>query len=114
MRAWDDLAPCVPLPPQGPLGDVLDTQQMISDVSGAGNNWAHGNHVYGPQYRDQILDKIQRTVEACDSLQSFLLLHSLGGGTGSGVGTYILELLAVGGRGVEERLAVGGRRWVLI
>jgi hypothetical protein len=43
----------------------------------------------------QILDKIRRTVEDCDSLQSFLLLHSLGGGTGSGVGTYILELLAV-------------------
>jgi hypothetical protein len=27
--------------------------------------------------------------------QSFLLLHSLGGGTGSGVGTYILRALAV-------------------
>lgn len=86
---------CVPPHPQGPLGDVLDTQQLISDVSGAGNNWAHGHNVYGPQYRDSILDKLQRTVEACDSLQSFLLLHSLGGGTGSGVGTYILELLAV-------------------
>ncbi|GAX75354.1 hypothetical protein CEUSTIGMA_g2798.t1 [Chlamydomonas eustigma] len=79
---------------KGPLGDVLDTQQLISDVSGAGNNWAHGNHVYGPQYRDQMMEKIRCTVEACESLQSFLLLHSLGGGTGSGVGTYILELLA--------------------
>lgn len=29
----------------------------------------------------------------CDSLQSFFLLHSLGGGTGSGLGTYILGLL---------------------
>ncbi|GFH17031.1 uncharacterized protein HaLaN_13566, partial [Haematococcus lacustris] len=37
---------------KGPLGDVLDTQQLISDVSGAGNNWAHGNHCYGPQYHD--------------------------------------------------------------
>ena len=61
------------------------------------------------QYRDQILEKIRCTVEACDSLQSFLLLHSLGGGTGSGLGTYILELLAVGwgvgegrGGGVDE------------
>ena len=43
------------------------------------------------------MDKIRRTVEDCDSLQSFLLLHSLGGGTGSGVGTYILETLAVRG-----------------
>lgn len=33
--------------------------------------------------------------EACDSLQGFMLLHSLGGGTGSGLGSYILEQLAV-------------------
>lgn len=79
---------------KGPLGEVLDTTQMISDVSGAGNNWAHGHNVYGPQYHEQLLEKIQRCVEECDSLQSFLLLHSLGGGTGSGVGTYILQLLA--------------------
>lgn len=39
---------------QGPLGDVLDTRSLISDVSGAGNNWAHGNHVYGPQYHDLV------------------------------------------------------------
>lgn len=29
----------------------------------------------------------------CDSLQCFLILHSLGGGTGSGVGSYIVGLL---------------------
>lgn len=38
---------------------MLDTQQLISDVSGAGNNWAHGNHVYGPQYREQVGQYIQ-------------------------------------------------------
>jgi tubulin epsilon len=31
--------------------------------------------------------------EECESLQSFFLTHSLGGGTGSGFGTYILGLL---------------------
>ena len=47
---------CLPPPLlQGPLGDVLDTQQMISDVSGAGNNWAHGNHMYGPQVRRGVI-----------------------------------------------------------
>ena len=34
-------------------------------------------------------------VEACDSLQGFMLLHSLGGGTGSGLGSHIIEQLAV-------------------
>jgi Tubulin len=32
-------------------------------------------------------------VEACDSLQCFLLFHSIGGGTGSGVGSYLVGLL---------------------
>jgi tubulin epsilon len=32
-------------------------------------------------------------MEQCESLQSFFLLHSLGGGTGSGLGTFILGLL---------------------
>ena len=34
--------------------------------------------------------KIRKAAEKCDSLQCFLITHSLGGGTGSGVGTYII------------------------
>lgn len=33
-------------------------------------------------------------MEKCDSLHGFLLVFSTGGGTGSGVGTYVLSLLA--------------------
>ncbi|TMW58740.1 hypothetical protein Poli38472_010299 [Pythium oligandrum] len=77
----------------GPLGELFDQQQFITDVSGAGNNWAHGHCVYGPKYRDELLSKLHRAVELCDSLQSFFLIHSIGGGTGSGLGTYILGLL---------------------
>ena len=80
---------------KGQLGDLFDAQQLLTDVSGSGNNWAHGHHLYGPQYRDDLLDSIRRPVEACESLQSFLLLQSLGGGTGSGLGCYILTLLEV-------------------
>ncbi|KAE8886837.1 hypothetical protein PF005_g20600 [Phytophthora fragariae] len=77
----------------GPLGELFDQQQQLTDVSGSGNNWAHGHCVYGPKYREQLQDKLHRAVELCDSLQSFFVLHSMGGGTGSGLGTYILGLL---------------------
>ena len=80
---------------QGRLGDLFDARQLLTDVSGSGNNWAHGHHLYGPQYREDLLESIRRPVEACESLQSFLLLQSLGGGTGSGLGCYILNLLEV-------------------
>jgi tubulin epsilon len=68
---------------QGPLGELFDQQQFLTDVSGAGNNWAHGHCMYGPKYRDELLQKIHRAVELCDSLQSFFIIHSLGGGTGT-------------------------------
>lgn len=80
---------------QGPLAELFDQQQLLYDVSGAGNNWAHGHHGYGPQYRDSLLEQFRRAAEDADSLQGFLLLHSLGGGTGSGLGTYLLGIMEV-------------------
>ena len=58
-----------------------------------GNNFAHGHHVYGPQYRAKFEESLRKSIEHCDSLQTFFVLHSLGGGTGSGVGTYIVSML---------------------
>lgn len=80
---------------RSPLGGLFDrSTQVVTDVSGAGNNWAHGYSVYGPHYRDALRSHISRCLEQCDSPQSFFMLNSLGGGTGSGVGSFVLELLA--------------------
>ncbi|KAF4668399.1 Tubulin epsilon chain [Perkinsus olseni] len=68
-------------------------QQCVTDVSGAGNNWAHGYFGYGATYGDSVMEKVRYAVEACDSLQAFFCVNSLGGGTGSGLGSYILERL---------------------
>lgn len=79
---------------KGPLRDVFDCQQLITDVSGSGNNWATGFMMYGQQYREQIIEVIRHAAELCDCLQCFFLIHSMGGGTGSGLGTSVLNLLA--------------------
>merc|ERR1719193_1011958 len=34
----------------GPLGKYFDGAQLITDVSGCGNNWAVGHHFYGAKY----------------------------------------------------------------
>ncbi|CAL8315170.1 unnamed protein product [Merluccius merluccius] len=78
---------------QGPLRDVFDTTQLLTDVSGSGNNWAVGHMTYGSVYREQIVEKVRRAAEHCDCLQCFFLIHSMGGGTGSGLGTRVLGLL---------------------
>ena len=75
------------------LGSLFDETQYIMDVSGAGNNFAHGHYIYGPQYRSRFEEGLRKNAEHCDSLQTFFVSHSLSGGTGSGVGTYVLGLL---------------------
>lgn len=76
------------------IGELFDNHQLIKDVSGAGNNWAHGFYEYGKNYTKTILDKLRKMMEDCDSPQCFMLMHSIGGGTGSGLGSFIVKTLA--------------------
>ncbi|CBZ50232.1 putative tubulin epsilon chain [Neospora caninum Liverpool] len=78
---------------RGALGSLFDERLLISDVSGAGNNWAHGYCVYGPAHRERIADGLRRSLELTESPQGFILLHSLGGGTGSGLGSFVVQML---------------------
>jgi len=40
-----------------------------------------------------VFDIIDREADGSDSLEGFVLCHSIAGGTGSGMGSYILEKL---------------------
>ena len=60
-----------------PLRDLFDGEQFIRDVSGAGNNWAVGHRFYGDKYRTVLSEEIRRQAEHCDSLQSFMMIHSM-------------------------------------
>ena len=59
--------------------------------SGAGNNWAKGHYTEGAELIDSVLDVVRKESEGCDCLQGFQLTHSLGGGTGSGMGTLLIS-----------------------
>ena len=65
---------------RGPLGALFDETQFVYDVSGSGNNFAQGHYMYGPKYRTRFQEGLRRNAEQCDSLQTFLVTHSLGGG----------------------------------
>ena len=66
---------------------------LAKDGGGAGNNWASG-YSQGQQLYEDIFDIIDREADGSDSLEGFVLTHSIAGGTGSGMGSYILERLA--------------------
>jgi hypothetical protein len=45
----------------------------------------------GAELVDSVLDVVRKEAESCDCLQGFQLTHSLGGGTGSGLGTLLIS-----------------------
>lgn len=56
-----------------------------------GNNWAKGHYTEGAELIDSVLEVLRKESEGCDCLQGFQLAHSLGGGTGSGLGTLLIS-----------------------
>ncbi|OXA43497.1 tubulin beta chain [Folsomia candida] len=77
----------------GPLGHLFRPDNFVFGQSGAGNNWAKGHYTEGAELVDEIMDVVRKESEACDCLQGFQLTHSLGGGTGSGLGTLLISKL---------------------
>lgn len=73
------------------LGGLFRPDNFIYGASGAGNNWAKGHYTEGAELVDSVMESIRREAELCDKLQGFQMSHSLGGGTGSGMGTLILS-----------------------
>ena len=50
-----------------------------------------GHYTEGAELVDSVLDVVRKEAESCDCLQGFQLTHSLGGGTGSGMGTLLIS-----------------------
>lgn len=73
------------------VGKMFKPDNFVYGANGAGNNWAKGHYTEGAELVDQAMDVIRREAESCDCLQGFQLTHSLGGGTGSGMGTLLLS-----------------------
>lgn len=66
---------------------------LSENGTGAANNWQHG-YTYGREHEEELLNLIDREVDKCDNLSAFQLFHSVAGGTGSGVGSLLLQLLS--------------------
>jgi len=69
---------------------IFNPANLIFGANGAGNNWAKGHYTEGAELVEEVMDHIRIEVEDCECPQGFQLCHSLGGGTGSGMGTLLL------------------------
>jgi len=75
----------------GAFGQIFRPDNFVFGHSGAGNNWAKGHYTEGAELVDSVIDVVRKESENCDCLQGFQLAHSLGGGTGSGLGTLLIS-----------------------
>nr|GMD16211.1 tubulin beta-5 chain [Ipomoea batatas] len=75
----------------GPYGQIFRSDNFVFGQSGAGNNWAKGHYTEGAELIDSVLDVVRKEAENCDCLQGFQVCHSLGGGTGSSMGTLLIS-----------------------
>ncbi|CAE6460931.1 gamma tubulin [Rhizoctonia solani] len=78
----------------GPYRDLYNPENIFlsKDGGGAGNNWANG-YASGERCYEEVMEMIDREAEGSDSLEGFMMMHSIAGGTGSGMGSYLLERL---------------------
>ena len=72
---------------------------LLTNTSGRGSNWALGHSLTFKEFKKETninidcFEKLNNFLEKCDFVTKILVVHSLGGGTGSGVGTRMIEML---------------------
>ncbi|KAI8327456.1 tubulin gamma chain, partial [Blakeslea trispora] len=77
-----------------PFANLYNPENIYTseDGGGAGNTWPNG-YSQGEKVTEDIIDMVDREADNSDSLEGFMLLHSIAGGTGSGLGSFLLERL---------------------
>ncbi|XP_070499056.1 tubulin beta-8 chain-like [Chironomus tepperi] len=76
-----------------PVGRLFNPEYMIAGKHGAGNNFSKGHYTEGAELIECVLEKCRLQAENCDLLQGFQMVHSIGGGTGSGMGSLAMKCL---------------------
>ena len=89
-----DLEPRVLNHVQQTLPRLFNQENIYQHPSGggAGNNWAMG-YSMAEHVQEELMEMIDREADGSESLEGFLVCHSIAGGTGSGMGSFLLERL---------------------
>lgn len=73
---------------------IYNSNQFFTGKEDSANSFVRGYHTLGRTIVGPIVEKVRQILEHSNNLQGFLLYHSLGGGTGSGFSSKLLEALA--------------------
>ena len=79
----------------GSYRQLFHPKQLISGKEDAASSYARGYYTLGEQALDTCMDRIREQADLCTDLSGFIVYNSVGGGTGSGVGSLLMERLSV-------------------
>eukprot|EP01084_Bolivina_argentea_P139808 245906_1 len=71
----------------------LNTNGYVFGQEGAEYNWAKGHYTEGGYVIDEVMDVFRKEVEVADEPQGVTYIHSIGGGTGSGLGSLLMMFI---------------------
>ena len=80
---------------QGTYRQLFHPDQLIAGKEDAANNYARGHYTIGKEMIDGVMEKLRKMADASSGLQGFVIFHSFGGGTGSGLGSLLMERLSI-------------------
>lgn len=79
------------------FGNRYNKNSLITGVKGCGSNWAVGYYGNKDSHEDSLLSRtlnaIRKETERCSSFSGVIIIHSLAGGTGSGLGSLLHQML---------------------
>lgn len=77
----------------GAHSNFYKPDNIITGRGGIGNNWAKGYYGEGYELMEEAIDVIRKEIEGCNCFQGFEISHSIGSGTGGGMGALLLETM---------------------
>lgn len=80
----------------GATRNLFDPEQFVSGKEDASSCFARGMLTQGRKIEGLCVERIRKISEGCGNLQGFVLFNSVAGGTGSGLGTLLLDQLSKG------------------
>ncbi|EDV91257.1 tubulin alpha chain [Drosophila grimshawi] len=77
----------------GAYRNLFHPDTLITGKDDSGSNFARGYNLMASELLNRAMNAIRRVADHCHNLRGFLIFRSIGGGTGSGLGTRIMEKL---------------------
>eukprot|EP01015_Nassula_variabilis_P030858 TRINITY_DN6846_c0_g1_i7.p1 TRINITY_DN6846_c0_g1~~TRINITY_DN6846_c0_g1_i7.p1 ORF type:complete len:442 (-),score=34.17 TRINITY_DN6846_c0_g1_i7:62-1387(-) len=78
----------------GPLSQLFNPETFVSGKEDASSNYARGRYRLGKDIVEICLDRLRKLADQCSQLQGFIVFSSVAGGTGSGLGSLLLERIS--------------------